>query len=374
MMSIAVDPNFPTDPYIYVYYVHDAAIGGTAPRWGQPNQDSDTCPTPPGGTADGCVVSGRISRLRVEGETMSGPEQVLIEDWCQQFPSHAGGGLEFGADGYLYFSGGDGASYTFIDYGQTGYPDHNPCGDPPGGVGGAMSPPTAEGGKLRSQDYRSTADPLGLDGTVIRIDPDTGAGVPGNPLFSSTNANERRLLAIGLRNAFRLTIRPGTNEVWLGDVGQEDWEEINRLTTPLVGIRNFGWPCYEGGTNSVGVPSNRVHAPIDTLDLTLCENFYNEGSATRPYYAYRHDREVVTGDSCLENNGSSTSGVAFAPTVGNFPDSYDGTLFFADFSRQCIWVMHLGTNGLPDYESREAFAQGASCPTDLAFGPNGELF
>ena len=145
LMTIAVDPNFPTNPYIYVYYVHDAAIGGTAPRWGTANTTSDPCPTPPGPTDDGCVVSGRISRIQVAGEVQTGPEQVLIEDWCQQYPSHAGGGLEFGTDGMLYYSGGEGASWTFADYGQAGSPNVNPCGDPPGGVGGSMKPADRRG-------------------------------------------------------------------------------------------------------------------------------------------------------------------------------------------------------------------------------------
>ena len=53
---------------------------------------------------------------------MTGAEQVLVEDWCQQYPFHTGGGLDFGADGYLYFTGGDGSTSTFWDYGQTGTP------------------------------------------------------------------------------------------------------------------------------------------------------------------------------------------------------------------------------------------------------------
>ena len=95
------------------------------------------------------------------------------------------GGLEFGADGALYMTAGAGGSYTFIDYGQDGTP-LNPCGDPPGGVGAALTPPTAEGGWLRSQDLRTTGDPVGLGGTLIRVDPATGAGFPGNPLGAST--------------------------------------------------------------------------------------------------------------------------------------------------------------------------------------------
>ena len=83
ILGMALDPNFPIQPYVYVLYAHDAAIGGTAPRWGAPGVSSDPCPTPPGPTSDGCVVSGRLSRLQATGNVMSGPEQVLIEDWCQ---------------------------------------------------------------------------------------------------------------------------------------------------------------------------------------------------------------------------------------------------------------------------------------------------
>ena len=49
-----------------------------------------------------------------------------------------------------------------------------------------------------------------------------------------------------MRNPFRFTPRPGTNELWVGDVGWNDWEEINRAAAPLGFLENFGWPCYEG--------------------------------------------------------------------------------------------------------------------------------
>jgi hypothetical protein len=95
LLGLALDPNFATDPYVYVLYVHDAVINGVAPRWGTAGATSDDCPTPPGATDNGCVVSGRVSRLRASGNVMTGSEQVLIEDWCQQYPSHSGGGLGF---------------------------------------------------------------------------------------------------------------------------------------------------------------------------------------------------------------------------------------------------------------------------------------
>ena len=184
-------------------------------RWG------DECPDPPGPQADGCVVSGRLSRLA------GGTEQVLIEDWCQQYPSHSVGSLAFGADGALYVSGGDGASFTFADYGQDGNPV-NPCGDPPNGAGGSTTPPTAEGGALRSQDLRTTADPTGLNGAILRVNPDTGAAMPDNPNAASADANARRIIAHGLRNPFRFAMRPGTNDLYIGDVG---WDCAGRRST-----------------------------------------------------------------------------------------------------------------------------------------------
>ena len=149
LLGLALPPNFPASPYVYALYAYDAPIGGTPPTWG------DACPTPPGPTTDGCLVSGRLSRLQISGNVMTGTEQVLINDWCQQYPSHSIGTLLFGRDGYLYVSSGDGASFNNVDYGQYGatYPGDraNPCGDPPGAVGTPLSPPGAEGGALRSQ-------------------------------------------------------------------------------------------------------------------------------------------------------------------------------------------------------------------------------
>ena len=103
----------------------------------------------------------------------------------------------------------------------------NPCGDPPTGVGGTQTPPTAEGGSLRSQDLETSGDPVGLDGSIVRVDPATGDALPDNPLYGNADPNARRIIAYGERNPFRFTIRPGTNEVWVANVGSMIWEEIN---------------------------------------------------------------------------------------------------------------------------------------------------
>jgi glucose/arabinose dehydrogenase len=365
LLGLALPPNFPTSPYVYVLYTYDGGIGGAAPRWG------DTCPTPPGPVTDGCPASSRLSRLRASGDVMTGSEQVLIHAWCQQFPSHSTGDLAFGPDGALYASAGEGASFTTIDYGQyggsAGSPvPKNPCGDPPGGVGATLSPPTTRGGALRSQSPRRPAgEPRVLNGTVIRVDPATGAAMADNPLAASADANERRIVAYGLRNPFRFTLRPGTNELWIGDVGWGAVEEIDRVDNPrATPVENFGWPCYEGPNPN-----------WDSLDVDLCESLFRQaGGMTPPFFAYRHDAQVVNGESC-PSGSSSITGISFAfYSGGPYPPAYDGALFFADRARRCIWAMLRNGSTLPDKTRIQTFVANAANPVDLQVGPGGDLY
>src|ERR687893_336572 len=304
MLGLALHPDFPATPDVYVAYTYDAPPGGTAPRWGRPGVDNDVCPNPPGETADGCVVGARVSRLRLDGNRLVGSEHVLVEDWCGQYPSHTIGTLAFGADGALYAGGGDGASFNWADHGQRGQPP-NPCGDP-----------WREGGALRAQDLRTDGDPVGLSGTIIRIDPATGAALPTNPLAGSPDPNARRVVAYGLRNPFRFTMRPGTSELWIGDVGWDNWEEIDRTLGNDRQVDNFGWPCLEAEDRT---------RDYDVLDLPVCEDLYGEG------------------------------GVAVA-------------------ARNCIFVMSAGTGGRPDGGQVSVFHHGADTPVDLETGPGGELW
>jgi glucose/arabinose dehydrogenase len=369
LLGLALPPNFPASPYVYVLYTYDAPIGGTAPVW------NDGCPTPPGPTTDGCVVSARVSRLQISGNVMTGSEQVLVSGWCQQFPSHSIGTLLFGRDGYLYAGAGDGASFNNVDYGQYGATyagdQANPCGDPPGAVGTALSPPGAEGGALRSQSVRRTDGPATLDGAVLRVNPATGAGVPGNPFYSSPDANARRIVAYGLRNPFRFTQRPGSDELWIGDVGWNTWEEINRVVSPAsTTASNFGWPCYEGASPQSGYQG---------AGLNLCSSLYSApGSVVAPYYTYNHGACVVNYTGC-HTGGSSVTGVAFYQG-GSYPAQYNGALFFADHTRNEIWAMLPGSNGLPDPSQLQSFVGvdttggAAGHPVDLKTGPGGDLF
>ena len=358
LLGLALHPDFAAHPYVYLLYTLDARPGEAPPSW------DDGCPDPPGGTADGCVVQARLSRFRAAGNVANGAEVVLIQDWCQQYPSHSIGALHFGADGALYVSAGEGADFNLVDYGQRGQP-LNPCGDPPVAVGALQQPPGAEGGALRAQDLRTTGDPVGLGGTVLRVDPLTGAGLASNPLFGGPDASDDRIIAFGLRNPFRFALRPGTREVWIGDVGWNTWEEIDVIADATdATVENFGWPCYEGAAKQGG---------YDSADLALCESLYAAPAQhTAPLYAYHHGNEVVTADGCAPGS-SSVSALAFYDGA-SFPSEYGGALFFADYARNCIWTMMPDANGRPNHGDLRVFRTAADGPIDLVVGPRGDLY
>jgi glucose/arabinose dehydrogenase len=348
LLGMALDPQFTNGrPYIYVLYTYDGDIGGASPAWGTVNGTSDGGGSSPTGT--GVRASGRLSRLTIgAGGVMTGAELVLIHDWVNQFPSHSIGHLQFGPDGQLYASAGDGASFNFADYGQIGNPFNDPAN---------------EGGALRAQDVRSNGDPTGLDGSIIRINPNTGAASAGNPITSGDD-NAKRIVAYGLRNPLRFTFRPGTSELWVGDVGWSTYEEINRLTAATDSLAdNFGWPAFEGAPRQGG---------YDSANLPLLESLYASGADVKPYYAYHHSDKVVPG-STEPTGGSSITGISFY-TGTAYPSAFKDALFFTDYSRKFIYVMYEGLDGLPNVASRQVFKSLAGGATELQTGPNGDMF
>jgi glucose/arabinose dehydrogenase len=359
ILGLALDPGFPAKPYVYVLYTYDHILGDPepAPKWGTPETTGDPCPEP---NPEACEVSGRLVRLTASGdhavEANGSPlEDVLVEGWCQQYSSHSIGDLQFGPEGALYASGGDGASFSHVDSGQLGEPS-NPCGDPP-----------SEGGALRAQDVRTPADPTGLNGSVIRIDPETGKGLPGNPMAASADENTRRIVAFGFRNPFRFVIDPVTHELYVGNVGWDTWEEIDRFNPSSGTAYNSGWPCYEG-------PERQ---PLyEGAHLGLCEGLYAEpGAASFPFFSYRHRKGLTPGDPCLDFRGSAISGFAFYGE-GPYPASYHGAMFFSDSVRGCIYVMFPGVDGRPD-PSTVTTLMTHSDPysgVDLEVGPDGDLY
>ena len=316
LFGLALDPGFPARPYVYVFYTFDGPVAARDPL------GRGRCK----GLFEGaCPVSGRLSRLGPNGA-----ERVLLSGWCQQYPSHGVGDLAFGPEGLLYGSGGEGASYDRVDTGGK----RSVCGDPPG-----------EGGALRAQDASTDGDPLGVSGSVARVDPASG---------------RRHLVAYGLRNPFRLAFRPGSSELWIGDVGSTRADELNVVDGAL---RNFGWPCYE---------AERPLRSYDEANVPICERLYEDRSASPPEAAFERDEPVIGGDGCGEGT-QALSGLAFYGG-GSYPERYRGSLFVADFVRRCIWAIPAGANGRPEPDRIELFRRGVASPVRLLIGPGGDLF
>ena len=363
LLGMTLHPQFPQQPYMYVLYTHDAAIGGTAPRWGTAGATGDGCPTPPGATADGCVVSGRLSRLQISGNVAVGGEQVLIEDWCQQYPSHSIGGLEFGPDGALYVTGGDGASFNFTDYGQDGSP-LNPCGDPPVPAWAAPSHRRApRAGRCGARTCARCSIP---PRSTAACSASTRTRAPACPVTRSRRAPTSTRAAswppgCGTRSGSRSgrARRSYGSGTWAGAAARRS---TGSRAPADSAVDNFGWPCYEGPNRQGG---------YDGADLTICEDLYGQPAATQqPFFSYQHGTPVVSGDGCA-TGGSSTAGLAFYQG-GAYPAAYDQALFFADYSRRCVWVM-FPQSGLPAPATRVPFATQVD-PVNLRIGPGGDLF
>ncbi len=190
---------------------------------------------------------------------------MLIEAWCSQFPSHSVDAVIFGNDGALYVSAGEGANFNTVDYGQFGGAPSIRAAIRPSGSAARRRRPPPRAARCASQSVRrAPGEPAVLNGAVLRLDPLTGQALPDNPLVGSGIAGADRIIAYGLRNPFRMAARPGTDEVWVGDVGWQDWDEIDRIAATADGVvENFGWPCYEGLGHEGSVRRRRPeHLPV----------------------------------------------------------------------------------------------------------------
>ena len=145
-------------------------------------------------------------------------------------------------------------------------------------------------------------------------------------------------------------------------MGWTTWEELNRIPAR----RN------RPQLRLALLRGRRAAARLRSAHVTTCTSLYAEGSATAPYYTYNHGEDVVDGDGCAPGD-SSLSSVSFYSGT-EFPAKYRGALFFGDYARNCIWVMPLGSDGLPDPSRRERFAGGAPGPVFLTDGPGGALY
>jgi len=145
--------------------------------------------------------------------------EVILE-FEQDAKNHNGGDLHFGDDGYLYIATGDGG----------GANDQ---------YGNAQDIDTLKGGILRIDIDGPVPDGAELCGIVSNY-----AIPPGNA-FPGTNDGCDEILHYGLRNPWRFSFDAVSGDLWIADVGQNVWEEVNYIPTAAAG-QNFGWPCLEG--------------------------------------------------------------------------------------------------------------------------------
>ncbi|MBI5915319.1 MAG: PQQ-dependent sugar dehydrogenase, partial [Bacteroidetes bacterium] len=181
----------------------------------------------------------RISRFSVSGDpNIADPNsELLLLEVDQPYSNHNGGCLKFGFDGYLYIGLGDGGS----------------GGDPQGN------------GQKRTTFL----------GKMHRIDVDNGTpyGIPPtNPFVGDPNTLDE-IWALGLRNPWRFSFDRLTGDLWIGDVGQDSWEEVDHQPAASTGGENYGWSCYEG--NHVYNTGNCP--PMSELTFPVAE-YANSGS------------------------------------------------------------------------------------------------
>jgi len=239
LLGFALDPNFEANGFIYLLYVVDRHY---LTKFGTPAYRSTS-------NEYYQATIGRLTRYQVDlNRTNSSivPQSrtiLLGESINTGIPIlssvHGVGSLVFGSDGTLLVSCGDGASAQSADAGSSSVTYYAQ------GLADGIISPQQNVGAFRVQQIDV------LNGKVLRLDPVTGDGVPGNPYFEAGNRRSARsrVWALGLRNPFRMSRRPDTGSTlvadgnpgvfYIGDVGFSWWEEMNVLQTAKT---NFGWP------------------------------------------------------------------------------------------------------------------------------------
>lgn len=211
-------------------------------------------------------------------------EKVLIQ-FAQPFTNHNGGNILFGPDGYLYAGFGDGGS--------------------------AYDPGN------RSQDLTL------FFGKLLRIDVEgqaTYAIPPTNPFANDTTGKKPEIYAYGLRNPWRWSFDRATGDLWVGDVGQDRWEEIDKVA--LGG--NYGWKIWEG-----------THCTDNTTTCSL-------PGALPPVLDYGHPS---TGDPMPGQ--SVTGGYVYR---GKSIPTLEGSYVFADYASGTVWRIVSAADGTPTRE------------------------
>ncbi len=394
LKSIAVDPAFQANGNIYLLYEvdkHHLNNFGTSKY--DPLASDLTGPT-----------IGRITRYSLDPATnretvLAGSRTVLLgETISTGFPivgAHETGALRFGADGSLLASCGDGSA-GIIDTGKTAASAQ--------AILEGIITASVDVGAFRAQMVDT------LNGKLLRLDPVTGNGLPGNPFFeaSSPRAARSRVWALGFRNPFRFSVEPNSStgpdhpgRLLIGDVGLGYWEELN---ISKRGGENFGWPLYEGMQTLPDFFDLEVENPMAPNPLfgpslesgTVCTSKYflfkdllkqeTTGALSFPNpcnpereiqanrFPFMHTRPAIDwGHSTISRAKSFDSfglatvepiGAAGSPVAGsqftgscviggvwyssgNYPAQYEDSLFIADHTSDWIKRVKLDATGDP---------------------------
>lgn len=207
LLSMVLDPEFVTNGHFYVFYTRD----------GDASEDGD-------------IVIERYTRDSNNSAIADKTTALTIMVIDHPSSNHNGGDLAFGPDGFLYISTGDSGGS---------------CDGNQGASGDGQSPSTLHGKMLR-------IDVRGIDAQATAPDDCGVVGEPTNYTIPFTNPFRGQEPACdevwdyGLRNPFRFSFDRVTGDVYVGDVGQNNWEEINLRPQSQAAPMNFGWSCREG--------------------------------------------------------------------------------------------------------------------------------
>ncbi len=234
----------------------------------------------------------RISRFQASGNTADPASEKVLMVVSQPFPNHNGGAVAFGPDGYLYLGLGDGGA----------------AGDP----------------------FKNGQNQNTLLGAILRIDVNNGDpySIPADNPFGN------EVWAYGLRNPWRISFDRVTGDLWIGDVGQGRWEEIDYLPAGSPGGANFGWSVMEGGHDYDGVFQ-------DGMLLPVAEYSHDFGCSVTGGYVYR----------------------------GSMPE-WNGIYLYGDYCRGTVWGLIL-SNG--QWQSQVLFEAGLRI-TSFGEDESGELY
>jgi hypothetical protein len=289
LLSMAVEPGYVESGRFYLFYTRADLGPGT----------------------QGDVVIERYQRSAADPDVADPASATTILVLDHPAGNHNGGQLAFGPDGFLYVSTGDGGGG---------------CDGNQGANGDGQRGDTLHGKLLR-------LDVLGIDpmaGSPDDCSVEAGSyGVPSSNPFAGQEPACDEVWALGLRNPFRFSFDRLTGDLYLGDVGQRRWEEINIVRAATPALVNWGWPCREACETSALLPSNCSTAgcPVDVG--TTCQ-FPRASGFWDPIL-------------CHDNDSGNDGGPGWASIMGGFRyrgssvPSLAGDYLYGDAACGQIW-------------------------------------